>query len=217
MEFIELYYHERQDAMKGKDGFLPKDERINEIKSLIIATGTYTHTFDELEHGARVAWRNSPKCSNRKYWQQVRCISSRSIMHRYFVSWCLLLTLIVMSCGSSEAYITVFKPAPPDKSLDGPRIWNDQLLQYAAYCDEEGEVTGDPKNLRFTEMLKERFCWDGPPDGKKGPHDYLPLVIQADPNGTPELFEVPLEMCPPVHIHHPRYPGELDMFSFVNT
>lgn len=62
--------------------------------------------------------------------------------------------------------------------------------------------------LRFTEMLKDRFGWDGPADGKKGPFDYLPLVIQADPKEAPELFEVPLEMCPPVHIHHPRYPGE---------
>ena len=60
-------------------------------------------------------------------------------------------------------------------------------------------------------MLKERFDWDGPPDGKKGAHDYLPLVIQADPNGTPELFEVPLECAGPVHVHHPRYPGELSL------
>ena len=63
--------------------------------------------------------------------------------------------------------------------------------------------------LRFTEMLKERFGWDGPPDGKKSQHDYLPLVIQADHNGPPELFELPLDCAPPVHIHHPRYPGKL--------
>ena len=52
-----------------------------------------------------------------------------------------------MSCGSSEAYITVFKSAPPGENTEGPRIWNDQLLQYAAYSDG-GEVTGDPKNVR---------------------------------------------------------------------
>ena len=57
-------------------------------------------------------------------------------------------------------------------------------------------------------MLKERFGWDGPPDGKKSGYDYLPLVVQADPDGEPELFEVPLECAPPVHVHHPRYPGE---------
>lgn len=143
-----------------------------------------------------------------------------------------------MSCGSSEAYITVFKPAHPDKPTEGPHIWNDQLLQYAAYGDGD-KVIGDPKNvshlqhphvsffeqatfkhqadtkmlhsllqLRFTEMLSERFGWDGPRDGKKGAYDYLPLVVQADPNGPPELFELPLNCAPPVQIHHPRYPGE---------
>lgn len=68
-----------------------------------------------------------------------------------------------MASGSSEAYVTVFKPAPPKtmeegKNLDGPRIWNDQLLQYAAWRASDGdvdEVIGDPQNLRFTEMLKE--------------------------------------------------------------
>lgn len=80
-------------------------------------------------------------------------------------------------------------------------------MQYAAYKDAGGKVIGDPKDLRFTEMLKDRFGWDGPPDGKRGPYDYLPLVIQADPNGPPELFDVPLECAPPVYIHHPRYPA----------
>ena len=66
-----------------------------------------------------------------------------------------------MASGSAEAYVTVFKPAPPKtteerKNLDGPRIWNDQLLQYAAWRTSDGdEVIGDPKNLRFTEMLTE--------------------------------------------------------------
>ena len=58
-----------------------------------------------------------------------------------------------MACGVSEAYITVFKPAPTDNSKDGPRIWNDQLLQYAAYNNENGEVMGDPKSVRFTSYL----------------------------------------------------------------
>ena len=79
MEYIQLYYHERQDEMKGTDGFLSKEERMNEIKQLIEATGTYEHTFDELQHGARVAWRNAPKCSNRKYWQQLKLLDQRKV------------------------------------------------------------------------------------------------------------------------------------------
>ena len=56
-EFIELYYHERQDEMKGTDGFLSKEERMGVVKRSIEETGTYVHTFDELQHGSRVAWR----------------------------------------------------------------------------------------------------------------------------------------------------------------
>jgi nitric oxide synthase oxygenase domain/subunit len=56
-------------------------------------------------------------------------------------------------------------------------------------------------------MLNERFGWEGPPDGVKGAHDYLPLVIQAQ-GAEPELFEMPQECARPVQIHHPRYPGE---------
>ena len=56
-----------------------------------------------------------------------------------------------MSCGVSEAYITVFKPATPG-DLDGSYIWNDQLLQYAAYRDGDA-VIGDPKNVRETTAL----------------------------------------------------------------
>jgi len=62
-------------------------------------------------------------------------------------------------------------------------------------------------------MLEEQFGWKGPPDEKKGAYDYLPLVIQSDPNVAPEMFAVPLECAVPVHIHHPEHPelSELDM------
>ena len=58
-------------------------------------------------------------------------------------------------CGSSEAYVTVFKPKPPLEDTDGPRIWNEQLLQYASYRlvnenGQAGEVIGDPKNVSIS-------------------------------------------------------------------
>ena len=71
-EYIELYYHERQDEMKGSEDLVSKEQRMCVIRESIENTGTYEHTFDELQHGARIAWRNAPKCSNRKYWEQVR-------------------------------------------------------------------------------------------------------------------------------------------------
>lgn len=61
IEFVQLYYHERGDEMKGKEEFISKEKRLDEIKRSIVTTGTYELTFDELQHGARVAWRNAPK------------------------------------------------------------------------------------------------------------------------------------------------------------
>ena len=58
LEFLELYYKERQAEMAKMEGFLSKSERVDQVKTSIETTGTYTHTFDELQHGARVAWRS---------------------------------------------------------------------------------------------------------------------------------------------------------------
>ena len=48
MEYLELYYHERNEDMCGKEGFLPKRERMAQVRKAINETGTYVHTFDEL-------------------------------------------------------------------------------------------------------------------------------------------------------------------------
>lgn len=59
--FITQFYKEQcfsEQLMKA---------RIKEVEREIEETGTYTHTFEELEYGARVAWRNS----NRLYWQTI--------------------------------------------------------------------------------------------------------------------------------------------------
>jgi len=48
MEYLELYYHERNEDMSGTEGFLPKKERMVQVRRDIQETGTYAHTFDEL-------------------------------------------------------------------------------------------------------------------------------------------------------------------------
>ena len=35
-------------------------------------------------------------------------------------------------------------------------------------------------------------------------------MVQADPEGDPELFELPLGCAPPVQIYHPKYPELTD-------
>lgn len=56
-------------------------------------------------------------------------------------------------------------------------------------------------------MLHERFGWAGPNSGaNKGAYDYLPLIMQVDPNEPPELLEVPVSRAPPVFIRHYQHP-----------
>lgn len=152
IEYIELYYHERGDDMHGKTGFITKEKRMDMVKQSIEETGTYEHTFDELQHGARVAWRNAPKCANRKYWQQLKLLDCRDVdTNKGMFDSCMHHLQMATSSGATEAYISVFKPKHPGEA-DGPRIWNEQLLQYASYntCKgdgKQGEVIGDVKNV----------------------------------------------------------------------
>ena len=53
--------------------------RWQEIRDEIAATGTYTHTPQELEFGARVAWRNSARCIGRLYWKSLRVRELRDL------------------------------------------------------------------------------------------------------------------------------------------
>ena len=57
-EFIQL--HRREVPSAG-----PAGPRLREIRREIRRTGTYRHTPEELEFGARVAWRNSSRCIGR--------------------------------------------------------------------------------------------------------------------------------------------------------
>jgi nitric-oxide synthase, bacterial len=41
------------------------DDRWSVIQSEIAASGSYWQTFDEIEYGSKVAWRNSTRCVGR--------------------------------------------------------------------------------------------------------------------------------------------------------
>ncbi|RBN36340.1 nitric oxide synthase, partial [Priestia megaterium] len=60
--FIETCYAELEKSEADKN------KRLKEIHQQIMSLGHYDHTFEELEHGARMAWRNSNKCIGRLFW-----------------------------------------------------------------------------------------------------------------------------------------------------
>ena len=42
--------------------------RLDEVLQSIDETGSYELTLGELEFGAKMAWRNAPRCLNRMIW-----------------------------------------------------------------------------------------------------------------------------------------------------
>ena len=64
MEFLELYYHERNEDMCETKGFLPKKERMAQVRKAIRETGTYVHTFDELGEDMQKMMRDLFICAN---------------------------------------------------------------------------------------------------------------------------------------------------------
>ena len=66
MEFLELYYHERNEDMCETKGFLPKKERMAQVRKAIRETGTYVHTFDELGEDMQKMMRDLFICANIK-------------------------------------------------------------------------------------------------------------------------------------------------------
>ena len=52
---------------------------MNEIENEITRTGSYTHTYEELSYGAKLAWRNSNRCIGRLFWDSLNVEDARDI------------------------------------------------------------------------------------------------------------------------------------------
>lgn len=49
--------------------------------------------------------------------------------------------------------MSVFRPNPPNEQW--MRVWNPQLVRYAAYEQPDGSILGDPANLEVTRRDRE--------------------------------------------------------------
>ena len=181
-------------------------QRLIAIQQEIERTGTYNQTFEELEFGAKVAWRNSNRCVGRIYWKAltVRDMRHLEIEHDIFDALVDHLNFATNG-GKIRSAITVFKaPNPFDKSAIN--LWNSQLIRYAGYRKGE-EIIGDPAEVEFTQVCQQ-LGWQG-----AGTHfDVLPLVIQV--NGcAPRVFKLPQQEILEVAIEHPSLDwfGELQL------
>ncbi|UPK43651.1 nitric oxide synthase oxygenase [Paenibacillus pabuli] len=187
--------HSREDAQARLVAVL------NEIEH----TGTYVHTAEELEHGCKMAWRNSNRCIGRLFWDKLRIVDAR---HADTVGKAAEAVLThIRAASNGGKIIPMITILPPDGPNGAPvRIWNHQLIRYAGYETAEG-IVGDPASVELTKIAMS-LGWQG----EGTPYDVLPLIIQAQ-GQAPEWYPVPGEDIVEVRIEHPERPeiAELDM------
>jgi nitric-oxide synthase len=187
--------HSREDAQA----------RLVAVLHEIEHTGTYVHTAEELEHGCKMAWRNSNRCIGRLFWDKLRIVDARHADTVGMAADAVMAHIRAASNGGK--IIPMITILPPDGPNGAPvRIWNHQLIRYAGYETTEG-IVGDPASVELTKKAIS-LGWQG----EGTPYDVLPLIIQAQ-GQAPEWYPVPKEDIVEVRIEHPERPeiAELDM------
>lgn len=175
------------------------EARFVDVKREIEQTGTYEHTFVELEHGARMAWRNSNRCIGRLFWDKLHIRDERHVTGAANIAESLFRHIeMATNGGKIIPTLTVYRHSQPGKP--DIRIWNHQLIRYAGYETEHG-IVGDPVSLPLTKLC-QRLGWEP----RRSDFDILPLVIEAD-GQSPLCFPVPEETVKQVDIVHPDIPG----------
>nr|CCC18661.1 nitric oxide synthase [Scylla paramamosain] len=192
-EFIDEYYHsiKRYNSEQHRLRWEHVCREMNE-------RGTYDLTQTELVYGAKLAWRNAPRCIGRIQWSKLQVFDARYVTTAsgMFEALCNHIKYGTNK-GNLRSAITIF-PQRTDGKHDF-RVWNSQLISYAGYKQEDGTVVGDPANVEFTEVC-QRLGWRG----KGGRWDVLPLVLSANGH-DPEWFDIPPDLILTVPITHPEY------------
>ena len=198
LDFLEAF------ALEKKIDSQTQAARLLQVEKEIASTGTWTPSFEELEHGARMAWRNNARCIGRLFWPSLKVRDLRHISDPAEVHTALLEHLDTATNGGKiQPLITVFAPA----TSAGPalRIWNHQLLGYAGYEQPDGSILGDPKNLAFTREALA-LGWKGA--GTR--FDLLPIIIQQR-GCDPVVFPPPHAQALEIPLTHPALPWFSDL------
>jgi len=169
-------------------------------------SGSYAHTFEELEWGARVAWRQSVRCIGRSRWQSLVVRDARTASTIDEIEAELVQHLrFATNAGRIRSTITVFR----QDGAAGPRvrIANEQLIRYAGYTEPDGTVLGDPRYVDFTALLAS-FGWQ--PPARRSAFDVLPWLIETE-HELPRAVPVPDATVLEVAVTHPDLPWFVEL------
>eukprot|EP01088_Endostelium_zonatum_P003021 TRINITY_DN1398_c2_g1_i1.p1 TRINITY_DN1398_c2_g1~~TRINITY_DN1398_c2_g1_i1.p1 ORF type:complete len:667 (-),score=140.25 TRINITY_DN1398_c2_g1_i1:659-2659(-) len=90
------------------------DKRFLEICNQVASSGTYSHNSEELEHGAKVAWRNSVKCIGRISWNTLLVRDMRHVIDPFKIfEECKEHQKIATGGASIQSVMTIFAPRAP--------------------------------------------------------------------------------------------------------
>ena len=179
------------------------ENRLEEIRMQIENEQHYDHTYEELVHGARMAWRNSNRCIGRLFWDSLHVLDQRSCETEEEVARAIFHHIdYATNKGKIIPTISIFKPVTHGKEQF--RIWNYQLIRYAGYETEHG-IIGDSASIDLTREC-EKLGWKG----ERTHFDVLPLMIQKE-LGQPKWFEIPEDIILEVAIRHPEIEGFADL------
>ncbi|CAL1539173.1 unnamed protein product [Lymnaea stagnalis] len=198
-DFIEQYF----TSIK-KNNTPAHFKRMSEIQDSVEKSGSYELTTAELTFGAKLAWRNAPRCIGRIQWSKLQVFDARHILtaRGMYEALCNHIKYGTNK-GNLRSAITIF----PQRKVGRRdfRVWNAQLIRYAGYKMDDGKIIGDPANVEFTEHCI-KLGWKP----KYGMFDILPLVLSAA-GSDPEWFEIPPELVVEVNMKHPKYPWFADL------
>lgn len=175
--------------------------RIEDVYAEIEATGTYSHTTDELTVGAKIAWYNHARCVGKLYWRSLTVRDCRHLTSPDQISAACLEHLdLAANGGKIRPVISIFAPDRPGRPA--VRTRSAQLVAYAGYRASDGSVIGDAASVEVTRLAHD--CgWSA---GQPGAFDLLPLLLET-PDGRVSAHPIPPKLAYEVPIEHPTLPG----------
>lgn len=185
------------------------ESRLAAIAEEIEASGTYTHTAEELAYGAKLAWRNSNRCIGRHFWRTLQVRDARNVtapddvlaaLHHHMEA--------AFNGGKIRSFITVFPPRDPKAAQDKVRIANHQLIRYAGFPSDSPDndsVLGDPNSADFTARQLAR----GWQPRSRSAFTPLPWEIHWEGEALPpyDVFSEHPDRLHEVRLSHPDFPA----------
>lgn len=178
-EFIQMMHQEL-----GIDASLT-EKRLADIQQEISKTNTYQHTAEELEYGAKVAWRNSNRCIGRLFWDKLHVIDKRHLTtEEEMIEAVEHHIQYATNDGKLRPAITIF---PQGEINTAPFvIVNDQLIRYS----DDRIVQSTKQKIEMIQPVTTKF---------------LPIMYRY--HDTFNIHHLNTKLIKEVSLTHPNYPS----------